>query len=148
QVLLSPSDLSGYLACPHLTSLELRVGRGELVRPVLVNEQAELMFRKGREHEAAYLQRLKDEGKTVVEVSLEPDLDWERAASETVEAMRAGVEVVYQAVLVADRWRGVADFLQRVDLPSRLGSWSYEALDTKLARTAKPAYILQLCFYS
>src|SRR5205823_3397420 len=33
------------------------------------------------------------------------------------------------------------------DAPSELGGWSYEAIDTKLARTAKPAYILQLCFY-
>ena len=47
-----------------------------------------------------------------------------------------------------DGWRGLADFLLRVDTPSELGAWSYEALDTKLARHAKPAYILQLCFYS
>src|SRR5205823_1317645 len=72
----------------------------------------------------------------------------DRAARETEEAMRAGVDVVYQAVLVGDGWRGVADFLMRVDMPSDLGAWSYEALDIKLARHAKPAYILQLCFYS
>ena len=108
----------------------------------------ELVFRKGREHEAAYLQRLKNEGKTVAEISLEPDFDWERAARETVEAMSAGVDVVFQAALVGEGWRGLADFLMRVETPSALGSWSYEALDTKLARHAKPAYILQLCFYS
>ena len=108
----------------------------------------ELVFRKGREHEAAYLERLKGEGRSVAEVSLEPDLDWDRAVRETVAAMRSGVDVVYQAVLVGDGWRGVADFLMRVDSPSGLGSWSYEALDTKLARHAKPSYILQLCFYS
>ena len=145
---LSPSDLSAHLACPHLTTLELRVARGELERPPLDNEQAELVFRKGREHEDAYLRRLRDRGLTVAEVSLEPDLDWERAARETVEAMRAGVDVVYQGVLLAGDWRGVADFLTRVETPSDVGAWSYEALDTKLARRAKPAYVLQLCFYS
>ena len=62
--------------------------------------------------------------------------------------MRAGVDVVYQAALIGDGWRGVADFLIRVETPSTLGAWSYEALDTKLARHAKPAYVLQLCFYS
>ena len=62
--------------------------------------------------------------------------------------MRAGVDVVYQGVFVDGGWRGVADFLLRVETPSALGSWSYEALDTKLARHAKPAYILQLCFYN
>ena len=62
--------------------------------------------------------------------------------------MRDGVDVVYQGVLASDGWRGQADFLMRVETPSALGAWSYEALDTKLARHAKPAYILQLCFYS
>src|SRR5712692_4905306 len=148
RVLLSPSDVTAYLACEHLTSLSIDVARAERVPPPFENDQAELVFRKGREHEQAYLARLIAEGRHVETIELEPDLDWERGARETVEAMRAGAEVVYQAVLLGDGWRGVADFLQRVDTPSDLGSWSYEALDTKLARHAKPAYILQLCFYS
>ncbi len=41
-----------------------------------------------------------------------------------------------------DGWRGVADFLLRQP------DGTYEVLDTKLARTAKPAYILQLLFYN
>ena len=145
---LSPSDVTGYLACEHLTRLQLAVVRGELAKPDVENEQAELVFRKGREHEAAYLRRLEDVGTTVAEISLEPDGDWQRAGHETLEAMRAGVDVVYQGVLANGRWRGVADFLVKVDAASDLGQWSYEALDTKLARSAKPAYILQLCFYS
>jgi hypothetical protein len=32
-VFLSPSDVTGYLACPHLTTLELAVARGELNNP-------------------------------------------------------------------------------------------------------------------
>jgi len=31
-LLLSPSDLSAHLACPHLSQLELQVQRGELER--------------------------------------------------------------------------------------------------------------------
>ncbi|MEA3055275.1 MAG: hypothetical protein QOD30_707, partial [Actinomycetota bacterium] len=27
-------------------------------------------------------------------------------------------------------WRGHADFLERVDVPSMLGAWSYEPVDT------------------
>jgi predicted RecB family nuclease len=144
---LSPSDVTAYLACEHLTNLSLRVARGELVAPPFANDQAELIFRKGDEHEKAYLQRLKDQGRQVADLSSEP-VDWERGPRETEEAMRAGVEVIYQAALLGDGWRGVADFLVRTDTPSGLGRWSYEALDTKLARHAKPAYILQLCFYS
>jgi predicted RecB family nuclease len=147
-ITLSPSDLTAYLACEHLTTLSLQVARHELERPDLENDQAELVFRKGREHEDAYLRRLEGEGRTIARISLEPDFDWDRATRETEEAMRAGFDVVYQAALVSDDWRGVADFVMRVETPSELGGWSYEALDTKLARHAKPAYILQLCFYS
>ena len=132
RLLLSPSDVTAYLACEHLTTLSLQVARGELAKPARENEQAELVFRKGREHEAAYLARLRAEGKEVVEISLEPDFDWERAARETEEAIAAGADVVYQGVLLDDRWRGQADFLERQ------ADGTYEAVDTKLARSAKP----------
>ena len=62
--------------------------------------------------------------------------------------MRAGAEVIYQATFLRDGLRGHADFLFRVDRHSALGSYSYEVADTKLARRAKPYFILQLCFYS
>ncbi len=40
-------------------------------------------------------------------------------------------------------------FLERVPLPcSALRDYSYEVLDTKLARHAKPQHIVQLCVYS
>lgn len=146
-ITLSPSDVTAFLACEHLTTLQFRAARGDLAMPDVVNEQAELVFRKGEEHERAFLAQLHGEGKTVAEILLGPDLDWDRAASETLDLMQSGIDVVYQGVFVDGSWRGVADFLLRTDAPSGLGPWSYEALDTKLARTAKPAYILQLCFY-
>ena len=60
--------------------------------------------------------------------------DWDEAQQRTLDAMRSGVDVVYQGVFIGEGWRGLADFLIRVDTPSELGDWSYEALDTKLAR--------------
>jgi len=139
-ILLSPSDVTAYLACEHLTTLELATARAELTKPE-PSEQAELVFRKGREHEAAYLANLKRQGKTVREITLD-DGDFEAAAEATRQALSDRVDIVYQAVLVDGRWRGVADFLERQE------DGFYEAVDTKLARSAKPAYILQLCFYS
>ena len=44
QLLLSPSDVTAYLACPHLTTLELAVAGSELMKPA-PGEQAELVFR-------------------------------------------------------------------------------------------------------
>ena len=146
RVWLSPSDVTAYLACTHLTALSLRVARGELPEQPPPGEEAQLVFRKGLEHERAYLERLRADGLSVA--VLEQDGDWGRARDETLLAMRSGVDVVYQGALTGDGWRGVADFLVRVETPSALGDWSYEALDTKLARHAKPAYVLQLCFYS
>jgi uncharacterized protein len=43
---------------------------------------------------------------------------------------------------------GRTDVLKRVDGASALGDWSYEVIDTKLARQTKGSTILQLCLYS
>src|SRR5215211_1259894 len=135
----SPSALTAFLACQHLTNLELAVGRGELARPITDDGQAGLIRRKGEEHERAYLEELRARALEIVEIERD---DWGRAAAETAEALARGVDVVYQGVFVHDGWRGIADFLERQP------DGSYEAADTKLARTSKPAHILQLCFYT
>lgn len=146
---LSPSDLANYLACPHLTQLDVLVQRREIERPHRESAQADLIRRKGDEHEAAFLARLRAQGREIVEIVQGDEIDFEEAAGLTEEALRAGAEIVYQGVLASGGWRGIADFLVRLERPSRLGPFSYEAWDTKLARSrAKPAHVLQLTFYS
>ncbi|MCB0324573.1 MAG: TM0106 family RecB-like putative nuclease, partial [Bdellovibrionales bacterium] len=73
---------------------------------------------------------------------------YEEKARRTVEAMRAGVEVVYQATLFEPPWLGHPDFLLRVERPSALGGWCYAPVDTKLAASPKPYFTIQLCFYA
>ncbi|MGI9110784.1 MAG: PD-(D/E)XK nuclease family protein, partial [Gaiellaceae bacterium] len=142
RLFLSPSDITAFLACEHLTTLSLAQARGEIERPDVENERAELIVRKGLEHERAYLESLRAEGRAVLEIS-DPRGDYEGAARATAAAIRAGeADVIYQGVLASEGWRGVADFLLRQP------DGTYEALDTKLARSAKPAYILQLLFYN
>jgi len=141
RIQLSPSDLTAYLACEHLTALSIRAARGEIERPEQTSEQALLLFDKGLAHERAYLEHLRADGLDVREIEFDEN-DFEGAAEATGQALEDGVDVVYQGVLLGDGWRGVADFLVRQS------DGTYEALDTKLARHAKPAYILQLCFYS
>jgi predicted RecB family nuclease len=145
RVLFSPSDLNHFLECEHLVRLDRardpdtpRGGR---------DEHAELLARKGAEHERAWLERFIAEGRRVAVIDCS-DRNWERGAAETMAAMREGVDVVYQGVLVDGDWRGISDFLVRVERPSDLGAWSYEAWDAKLARRAKPYFVLQLCFYT
>src|SRR3989454_1306499 len=62
--------------------------------------------------------------------------------------MREGADVIVQATLVDGPWFGRADALRRVPRPSRLGAWSYEVWDTKLARETKGGSVLQICLYS
>jgi predicted RecB family nuclease len=148
RLLFSPSDLGGFLACEHLTQLELAVAHGEAARVVEASDYADLLRRKGQEHEQAYLASLRDAGRSVVEIGLGPPRDYTAGFARTMAAMRSGADYVYQAVFTADGWRGIADFLERVDRPSALGPFSYQVLDTKLARHPRPEHALQLSFYS
>ncbi len=84
---LSPSDVTAFLACEHLTTLSLAHARQEIEQPKLENEQAELIFRKGLEHERAYLEHLRTDGKTVLEIP-DPAGDYDQAARATADAIR------------------------------------------------------------
>src|SRR5947207_14630506 len=101
EVTLSPSDLNAFLACPHLTTLELAVAREKLARPFRPNPYAELIRRKGNEHEAAYLARL---GVEVAEIGNPREIGWEAAAATTEQAIRDGAPGIYQAALLDGQW--------------------------------------------
>lgn len=151
KLILSATDLINYLECPHLTHLDLEVAAGRLEIEETRTDSADLVARKGDEHELAYLESLGADGRDIAEIENERGLDGlRRGAERTLRAMREGREIIYQAVLFdGERWRGHADFLERVDdRPSDLGDHSYEVADTKLARRVKPYFLLQLCFYS
>src|SRR3954469_9374048 len=94
---LSPSDLTAYLACPHLTTLSLQVAYGSRQRPYQREALAQLVAEKGDLHERRYLEHLEREGKQIVEIELpkQPGA-FDEAHAATVAAMRDGVEVIYQ----------------------------------------------------
>jgi uncharacterized protein len=150
QLILSPSDLTGFLACEHLTQLELKAARGEITRPDRDDAELDVLTSRGEQHELGHLQKLRAGGREVAEIHCDSSTvdALEKAAADTLAAMRAGASIIYQATFFDGRWRGHADFLERVETPSNLGSWSYEVADTKLARKAKVPAILQLCAYS
>jgi len=146
-VVLSASDLTGFAACAHLTQLELAVTRGERTRPKRDDPLLGVLSRRGGEHEEQQLERLRAEGRTVVEITADSSTadGLRRAEADTLVAMRDGVDIVYQATFFDGRWRGHADFLLRVDRSSDLGAWSYEVADAKLARRVKAAAPPQMC---
>lgn len=144
-LVFSPSDLHKFVECEHLTALQVLASDGLVETPERDDAALELLREKGLEHERVWLKRLRDEGRAVT--AIEVAGNWSAAALATEAAMREGAPVIYQGVLRSGNWRGVADFLIRVDRPTRLGAWGYEAWDTKLGRHGKPSYILQLSFY-
>ena len=112
------------------------------------DESAELFAKKGDAHERAHLERLRAQGLSIVDVAAEGGSLDDKVAR-TLDAMRTGVQVVYQAALRDGALAGHADFLRRVDgEPSAFGPWRYEVADTKLARSPKAKFLVQLAFYS
>lgn len=144
--LYSASDLVNFLACEHLTSLDLMNLDSPLPKAE-DDDQAKLIQKKGLEHEDRYLQGLISSGISVFDAKTSGQ-NIATAAKATREAMRAGAPVIFQGCLHSSGLVGYVDFLRKTDSPSRLGCFSYEVVDTKLARTAKAKFIIQLCLYS
>jgi len=145
QLLFSASDLVNFLGCRHATVLD----RKHLEEPMQVAAEdplLKLLQDKGIAHERQYLQSLRVDGKTVVEIPSQGSL-LNRVAL-TREAMASGAEVIYQGALLKGPWQGYADFLVRVPGTSSFGSYCYEPVDTKLSLTAKPKHAMQLAVYA
>ena len=144
RIILSPSDLMRFQSCEHASALDLRYARSEDLKPAEGGDDAALLQKKGHAHEARYLDSfLPDEV-----VSIERTPDFLGAVARTLSAMRAGTRVIYQGALKMGVWQGWSDFLERVDIPSSLGPWASEVVDTKLKRRADPKHALQLSVYS
>ena len=109
---------------------------------VPTDELLQLLFKKGIEHETRVLETMQlDRDVEIIDAPLVA------AVAATEAAMARGAEVIYQAAFLHDGRRGHADFLCRADRPSRLGNWSYDVADTKLARRLKVPALLQMAAY-
>jgi uncharacterized protein len=142
---LTATDLVGFLNCRYLSYLDLAVAEGKICEPKIWDPLLKLLWERGSAHEQEYVDHLTGAGIDVFSV--------DRAASvaeveaQTLAAMRAGAPVIIQGSFTYGGWTGRPDILRRVEVPSDLGPWSYEPLDTKLARETKAGTILQLCLY-
>jgi len=142
----SASDVVGFLECEHVTTLDM-MDLAERLPRSKQDESDKLIQEKGIAHERAHLKRLRDSGVAVVHVGL-AEQNLPAKAAQTVAAMKAGAAVIYQATLIDGDLLGFADFLIRVERPSLLGTHSYEVWDTKLSRSPKAKFVVQLSFYS
>src|SRR5215211_9203473 len=97
QLLLSASDLINFLECEQLTYLDLETARGRPPGEPKREDTAELLSRKGDEHEATVLESIRAGGARVAAIDTSVPLD--ESCAETLAAMRDGVEVIHQAAL-------------------------------------------------
>jgi uncharacterized protein len=158
---VSASDVANFVACQHLSRLDLLHARGELRRVQEFDLGFEDLVKRGEAHEAEVLGRFRADGRVIAEISVVPDAGAVAEAAEaTREAVRDGADVIYQGALVGESpgggpaLLGRPDFLIRSDLLSgqdgrrRDGRQHYEVVDAKLARTAKARAVAQTAFYS
>jgi predicted RecB family nuclease len=143
---LSASDIVGHLNCNHLSALDVRVASGLLAKPDHYDPLLEILRERGYRHEQTYIEHLQDSG---YEITVIEGFDiTDEAVEATKEAMQEGKGIITQGALRHNRWSGRADILRRVKIPSDFGDWSYEVIDTKLARETKGGTLLQLCLYA
>jgi len=157
-------DLTAFMDCTHKAALNRQTLTDERLRDWLEEQrqshkdEAKAIglpedppeITRGEQHEAAHLETLKTSGLSVVEIPKpkpfnESKID--QGVALTLDAMRNGVDVIYQGVLRDGPWCGLADFLIKVEGQSALGEFVYEVHDTKLGRSVKANALIQLAHY-
>ena len=108
----SASDLMHFLGCHHCVYLDLK-GFTEQLDKDTTSESDLLLRAKGIDHEKAYLEELRLSSGPVTDIPRRMDREQRRQL--TLEAMRSGAPIIYQAALEDGLWAGDADFLLRVD---------------------------------
>ena len=105
----------------------------------------QLLFESGHKHEQLLIKDLKNNGKKVKQLSGKMTAE---SFEETLNAVHDGkYDFIHQASLQNNELRGSADLLERIDIPSKLGNWSYIPIECKLSSHPKPIYLVQACAY-
>lgn len=148
EIIFSPSDLVVFTQSPFASwmdrfSLECP---NDSPKPDAADAMSGLLAEKGDDHENALLKEFVAQGLNIADLSqLSGDLATKQQA--TKEAMVEGVDVIFQAALTRGNFAGFADFLIKLPGTSKLGDYHYEVWDTKLSKSLKSSYSIQLCCY-
>ena len=143
--MFSATDIANFLACPHTATLDRAESKNEIAKPFFKDPTIDLLRKLGLEHEQRYLRELAEKDGVAI-TRINGNDSWEDATVGTIQAIRNGVDAIYQAAFLDTPWRGRPDFLLRVNTPSALGPWSYEVVETKLARSTKAGALVQFVF--
>lgn len=144
----SPSDMILYMRSQFASWME----RFKIERPTEASKipldddpMMTLLANKGTLHEQNYLSALKVQHRDDQIVII--DKTKGQAEQDTLDAMKKGYKVIYQGCLCRDNFIGYVDFLIRHDGHSALGDYYYQPCDTKLTKTVRPYFLMQLCAY-
>ena len=145
QLVFSPSDLTQFMDSPFASWMEhLGITNPDLLpRPDENDELVDVLQSLGKQHELGVLTSFQETGLTVANL-----LKQSESFNATKAAMQIGVDVIYQAHLELPPFRGYADFLLKTQGKSIFGDYQYEVWDTKLAKSVKPYFLVQLCCYA
>ena len=144
-ILISPSDLNNFVSCKYLTINEIKF----LKKIIKRNEESidqKLWKKYGLDHEHKHFQIFKKDYKKLISINQEESE--EIRYQKTIDAIKAGHELIYHAYLIDNNFRGEVDFLVKTKNPSDLGKFSYEVYDTKASRKPRPRHIYQITAYS
>lgn len=146
QLVYSPSDLTLFMRSPFASWMDRLALTDKTLKKNEADPMLKLLADKGIKHETDFLQALINQygEKNVVQITG----DKKDAAQKTADAIKAGYSVIFQAYLERDSFKGYADFLIKKSGQSKLGDYYYEVWDTKLAKSTRPYFIVQLCCYN
>ncbi|MGM9370893.1 TM0106 family RecB-like putative nuclease [Legionella pneumophila] len=145
QIVFSPSDLTQFMESPFASWMEhLTIIHPDLIpSPDESDELLNLLHDMGNQHESEVLAAFETKGLTIANLHKQSD-----SYQATIDAMKNGVDVIYQAHLELLPFRGYADFLIKIPGKSTFGDYCYEIWDTKLAKSVKTYFLVQLCCYA
>jgi len=139
-IIYSPTDLIRFLASPFASWLDrFHLENPGAITPAADSAEDQLLSRSGDEHEQSVVRQLIEEKPGLVEI---PKHDFEAARQQTLTALEQRAPVIFQAALSSGSFAGYADFLI-LDAEG-----CYQVWDSKLARSVKPYYVVQLCCYA
>ncbi|KTD59060.1 putative RNA helicase [Legionella santicrucis] len=144
-IVFTPTDLTLFMESPFASWMEhLALVHPESLPPCdKKDELVDSLKKKGIQHEANILESFYQKNLVVAQIEKETD-----KTKATLDSMTAGVDIIYQAALQLIPLKGYADFLVKKEGESKFGDYHYEVWDSKLKKTIKPSFIIQLCCYA
>lgn len=140
-LIFSPSDLVRYLESPFSSWMDRHhLEHPQALTPDPQSEDMKLIAETGKTHEAIILKDWKAKVPALVEIH---DRDLDTAHRHTLEAISKKAPVIYQGALRHGNFAGLTDFLELDPATDTYLLW-----DTKVARSIKPYYAIQLCCYA